>query len=138
MLQKEFAVRMQEPENSKEYGRLSVLCALTCRSDIMFDVHPANFTPQPKIMSCITQITPLDKPIECNLKTLAKITHATFSQRRKMVQKSLKQITDNSEILCRLAGIDGTMRADHLSPSEYLKLCHVLDKNPIPSDTNIQ
>lgn len=127
MLQKEFAVRCQETENSKEYGRLSVLCALTCNSNIMFDVHPSNFTPPPKIMSCITQITPLGRPIECDLKILSRITQATFGQRRKMIQKSLRQITDSPEKLCEIAQIDGTLRADHLSPNDYLRLALSLE-----------
>jgi 16S rRNA (adenine1518-N6/adenine1519-N6)-dimethyltransferase len=128
MLQKEFAVRCQESENSKEYGRLSVLCALTCNSNIMFDVHPSNFTPPPKIMSCITQITPLDKPIACDLKILSKITQATFGQRRKMIQKSLKQITQFPEKLCDMANIDGTLRADHLCPDDYLRLTKAFEQ----------
>ena len=123
MLQKEFAVRCQEQENSKEYGRLSVLCALTCQSEILFDVHPSNFTPAPKIMSCVTRIIPHDKPAECDLKTLEHITRATFGQRRKMLRTSLKQITNDPQALCDKAGISIEMRADHLSPQDYLKLC---------------
>jgi 16S rRNA (adenine1518-N6/adenine1519-N6)-dimethyltransferase len=123
MLQKEFAVRCQEPENSKEYGRLSVLCALTCQSEILFDVHPSNFTPAPKIMSCVTRMIPHDKPVACDLKILENITRATFGQRRKMLRTSLKQITNDPQALCDKAGISIEMRADHLSPQDYLKLC---------------
>ena len=126
MLQKEFAVRCQESENSKEYGRLSVLCALTCKSEILFDVHPSNFIPAPKIMSCIMRMIPHDKPVECDLKILENLTRATFGQRRKMLRTSLKQITDNPETLCNTAGIALELRADHLSPADYLKLCRVL------------
>ncbi|MFT6071601.1 MAG: 16S rRNA (adenine1518-N6/adenine1519-N6)-dimethyltransferase [Alphaproteobacteria bacterium] len=123
MLQKEFAVRMHASENSKEYGRLSVLCALTCQSQIMFDVKPSNFTPPPKVMSSIVQIIPHQQPPECDLKTLEKMTRATFGQRRKMLRSSLKQITDDPQALCKKADIDCELRADHLSPQDYVKLC---------------
>jgi 16S rRNA (adenine1518-N6/adenine1519-N6)-dimethyltransferase len=126
MLQKEFAIRCQESENSKEYGRLSVLCDLTCKTEILFDVHPSNFTPAPKIMSCVTRIVPHDVPIECDLKILENLTRATFGQRRKMLRTSLKQITDNPEELCKQANISPELRADHLSPQDYLRLCKVL------------
>jgi 16S rRNA (adenine1518-N6/adenine1519-N6)-dimethyltransferase len=126
MLQKEFAVRCQELENSKEYGRLSVLCNLTCKSEILFDVHPSNFTPAPKIMSCIMRMTPHDTPLECDLKILAHITRATFGQRRKMLRTSLKQISNNPDELCHKANISPELRADHLSPQNYLTLSQIL------------
>ncbi len=126
MLQKEFAVRCQESENSKEYGRLSVLCALTCHTEILFDVHPSNFTPPPKIMSCVMRMIPHQKPIECDLKILENLTRATFGQRRKMLRTSLKQITDNPEALCTQANINIELRADHLSPQDYCVLSKLL------------
>ncbi len=128
MLQKEFAVRCQESENSKEYGRLSVLCNLTCHSEILFDVHPSNFTPAPKIMSCIMRIIPHGTPLECDLKILANITRATFGQRRKMLRTSLKQISSNPDELCHKANISPELRADHLSPQNYLTLTQILMK----------
>lgn len=127
MLQKEFAVRCQESENSKEYGRLSVLCSLTCKTEILFDVHPSNFTPPPKIMSCVTRIIPHDESITFDLKTLENLTRATFGQRRKMLRSSLKQITSNPEELCKQANISPELRADHLSPQDYLNLCQLID-----------
>jgi 16S rRNA (adenine1518-N6/adenine1519-N6)-dimethyltransferase len=126
MLQKEFAVRCQESENSKEYGRLSVLCSLTCKSEILFDVHPSNFTPAPKIMSCVTRFTPYEKALACDLKILENLTRATFGQRRKMLRTSLKQITSDPEALCHKAHIKSDLRADHLSPQDYLTLCKIL------------
>lgn len=127
MLQKEFAIRCQESENSKEYGRLSVLCSLTCKTEILFDVHPSNFTPPPKIMSCVTRIIPHDESITFDLKTLENLTRATFGQRRKMLRSSLKQITSNPEELCKQANISPELRADHLSPQDYLNLCQLID-----------
>ena len=47
MFQKEVAQRITASSGSKAYGRLSVLCAATCESEILFDVNPSAFTPPP-------------------------------------------------------------------------------------------
>ena len=51
---------------------------------------------------------------------------STFGQRRKMLRTSLKQITSDPEALCHKAHIKSDVRADHLSPQDYLTLCKIL------------
>lgn len=126
MLQKEFALRLRGKVGTKDYSRLSVLSHVTCETEILFDVHPSNFTPAPKVLSAITRIKPKSLPVPCDLKELSDITRVTFGQRRKMIKSSLKQIHPNPSELCRQVGIPDTHRADHLFPEEYVALCLAL------------
>ncbi len=45
MVQKEVAERMAAPDNSKQYGRLGVLCGWLCHARICFDVPATAFVP---------------------------------------------------------------------------------------------
>jgi 16S rRNA (adenine1518-N6/adenine1519-N6)-dimethyltransferase len=129
MYQKEFADRLRathENDNIKEYGRLSVLCGWRADIQKIMDVHPSNFTPPPKVMSCVITVTPKQNIIPCDIKNLENITRAAFGGRRKMLRQSLKSITDNPEKLCFDAGVNPQHRADHISIMEYLKLANLL------------
>lgn len=127
MLQKEFATRLKAEPNCKEYGRLSVLAALTAQVKIAFNVHPSNFTPPPKVTSCITQIIPNSEKPDCNLDMLKQVTHAAFSQRRKMLRTSLKQVSNDPVNLCQKVGISSDLRADHVTPQDFVKICKALE-----------
>lgn len=123
MLQKEVVDRIVAKPGTKEYGRLSVICQIMCDAQKCFDVSPKAFYPEPKIWSSVVRLVPKGKIIapEILLK-LEKITNVAFSGRRKMIKSSLKSVSPNIlEVLKQLL-IDDNLRAENLSPENYLAL----------------
>src|SRR5262249_8561842 len=53
MFQREVAERIVAAPGSKSYGRLSVLAGWRTQAKILFDIHPSNFVPPPKVTSSL-------------------------------------------------------------------------------------
>ena len=126
MLQKEVAERIMAKIKTKDYGRISVLSQLLCKVEKLFDLNPECFVPAPKIWSSVLLFTPLHSGL--SEKDIANIEHLTtlaFGQRRKMIRQSLKSIP-NIEQICLDLDISPTMRAEELTPEQYLALARHL------------
>lgn len=123
MLQKEVVDRMRAKPGNKIYGRLSVICQLICEVEKCFDVGKAAFYPPPKIDSSIVKLTPREMlPDSTIIESIELITRLAFSERRKMIRSSLKNLTPRLDEILRDLGLDPSMRAENLSPSDYLAL----------------
>jgi len=126
MFQKEVADRICAPTNNKDYGRLSVLAQLLCKIEKLFDINPNCFVPAPKIWSSVLLFTPLEETISNNdLKKVEKLTSLAFGQRRKMIRQSLKSIP-NIEAKLESIGLSGTLRAEQITPKQYLQLAQLI------------
>lgn len=127
MLQKEVVERIVAKPGTKKYGRISVMANFLCETEYLFDVHPSNFVPPPKVTSAIVKIIPREKPfMEVDLKLLARITQAAFGQRRKMIRSSLKSLGIDVEDLLKKCAIDGSKRAEELSLKEFGLLAQMI------------
>ncbi len=126
MFQREVAQRIVAGPGSKTYGRLSVMAGWRTQAKILFDIAPAAFTPPPKVISSIVQLTPRREVLPCTSAALEKITAAAFGQRRKMLRSSLKSIFTHPESILKNAGIDPTMRAEQLEIADFCKLAKLL------------
>ena len=62
MVQKEVADRMQEGPGSKEYGALSLAVQYYAKPEIVVNVPPSCFMPQPKVGSAVIRLTRHEKP----------------------------------------------------------------------------
>ena len=124
LFQTEVAERIVAKPRTKDYGRLSVLAQTCCDATIMFEIPPQAFTPPPKVMSSLVHLKP-KKNIAVELRILEQITHAAFGQRRKMLRSSLKNFTQQSELLLDKAGIAPTARAEELSVEDFAKLTKI-------------
>jgi 16S rRNA (adenine1518-N6/adenine1519-N6)-dimethyltransferase len=126
MFQKEVAERITADCGSKSYGRLSVIARLQCEVVKLFDLPPTCFVPAPKIWSTVLLFKPRENLIESRLlEKVEKLTETAFSQRRKMIRQSLKSVPDIVSI-CDDLGIDMTLRAENLSPEQYLHIAERL------------
>lgn len=126
MFQKEVADRICAPTSCKDYGRVSILSQLLCETIRLFDINPNCFVPAPKIWSTVVLFRP--KHINIDEKTFAnleKLTALAFNQRRKMIRQSLKSIK-NLEEKCTSLGLDLTLRAEQISPEQYLTLAKII------------
>jgi 16S rRNA (adenine1518-N6/adenine1519-N6)-dimethyltransferase len=118
MVQKEVAERMGAMDNTKQYGRLGVLCGWLCDARICFDVPASAFVPPPKVTSSIIQLTPKKRNDDIAFEVIEKLTEAAFGQRRKTIRQSLKKYKDEVEA----TGIDNSQRAENLSIADFLNI----------------
>jgi 16S rRNA (adenine1518-N6/adenine1519-N6)-dimethyltransferase len=123
MFQREVADRLISQPRSKAYGRLSVATQWRCQVRRLFDIPPRAFTPAPKVISTVVELTPRAAPLAAaDPALLERVTAAAFGQRRKMLRQSLRSLTPDSIRLLAAAGIEETRRAEDLSIAEFAAL----------------
>lgn len=126
MFQKEVAERITAKPDCKAYGRISVLAQLVCTIKTLMNLNPNCFTPAPKIWSSVLLFLPQENIPEAELlQKVEKLTELAFGQRRKMIRQSLKSIAGIEQILADL-NISGTVRAENLTPQQYLLIAQKL------------
>jgi 16S rRNA (adenine1518-N6/adenine1519-N6)-dimethyltransferase len=127
MFQREVAERIVAPAGSKTYGRLSVLAGWRTQAKILFDVHPSNFVPPPKVTSSVVELIPRARPLACDRRLLERLTEAAFGQRRKMLRQSLKSLGADPLPLLAAAGIEPTARAEQIPVEGFVALARAFE-----------
>ncbi len=127
LVQEEVAKKLSASMGEKLYGRLSVLINLFCDCEIKINLNPNCFFPAPKVNSSLIEIVPLKKMrYKVNLDLFEKITKVSFSQRRKMLRQSLKNI--QGEKIIQSSKIDGTLRPENLTTKDFCDLANSLSE----------
>ncbi len=129
MFQKEVGQRIVAETGDKAYGRLGVLANWRCHTDILFDLNPKAFTPPPKVTSAVVQLHPREKPLDCPLKALERVTAHAFGQRRKMLRASLKGLKADAEARIEAAGLKPTARAEEIDVAGFVALAHAFNED---------
>ncbi|MEQ1595070.1 MAG: 16S rRNA (adenine(1518)-N(6)/adenine(1519)-N(6))-dimethyltransferase RsmA [Casimicrobium sp.] len=122
MLQKEVVDRMAAAAGEDARGRLSVMLQYRFKIEKRFDVPPTAFKPVPAVDSSIVRLTPLGehrlRPKDEML--FARIVNEAFSQRRKMLRKSLANwVTPEG---WEAIGVAPTARAEELSCEAFVAI----------------
>ncbi|QBH97434.1 16S rRNA (adenine(1518)-N(6)/adenine(1519)-N(6))-dimethyltransferase RsmA [Limnobaculum zhutongyuii] len=126
MLQKEVVNRLVAGENSKTYGRLSVMAQYYCRIIPVLEVPPTAFRPAPKVDSAVVRLIPHDSipyPVE-DIRILSRLTTEAFNQRRKTIRNSLGHLFTPDQLT--ELGLDLNMRAENISVELYCKMANWL------------
>jgi 16S rRNA (adenine1518-N6/adenine1519-N6)-dimethyltransferase len=118
MLQLEVVERMVAPPSTPQYGRLSVALQARFRMKKLFNVSKGAFRPPPKVESAVVRLLPLMKPLAVDDDLLRK----AFSARRKMLRKALPEVDFVA------LGMDPTLRAENLSPSDYARITQQVER----------
>ncbi|MEI4260056.1 MAG: 16S rRNA (adenine(1518)-N(6)/adenine(1519)-N(6))-dimethyltransferase RsmA [Candidatus Dasytiphilus stammeri] len=129
MLQKEVVNRIVAGPGSKDYGRLSVMSQYYCQADSLMEITPQSFIPRPKVHSALLRLVPhkiMPHGVK-NVQSLSLITKRAFSQRRKILRNSLKDLVP-MDILHKL-DIDSQWRAENVSVALYCRLANWLTYN---------
>lgn len=124
MLQKEVVSRMSAIAGTKAYGRLTVMLALRCRVEPLFDIGPGAFSPPPRVASSFVRLIPDDtlwKKLG-DAALLESIVRAAFSGRRKTMRRSLTGLVTAAQF--DSAGIDSSLRPERLSAGEFVRLAN--------------
>jgi len=127
MLQKEVVERMASEPGNKTYGRLTIM--LGCHFDVeaLFDVDGSAFDPPPDVTSAVARLVPLPAgtyDID-DEEHFAKLVAQAFSQRRKTIRNSLRNVADEETL--EFAGIDPGLRAEAISIADYVRLSNALE-----------
>lgn len=126
MLQKEVVERMVAAPGESEYSRLSVMLQYRFHMDWLLDVPPESFDPAPKVDSAVVRLIPRPQS-ELTAKDpalLEKVVAAAFSQRRKMLRNTLKEL--GGEAWLEAHGIAPTARAEDVPVADYVALANSL------------
>ena len=123
MLQREAVERLAAAPGSRVYGLPSVVVQLHGEVEVAFRVPPAVFLPPPKVESAVAVIR--RRPAHPLTEAAIGLAAAAFRQRRKMLRRSLAGVLPAPEAALAAAGRAATLRAEDLSPGDYLRLAEV-------------
>ena len=130
MVQKEVADRMQSGPGSKDYGALSLAVQYFARPEIVAEVPPSCFLPQPKVGSAVVRLTGHEEPrVKVRDEALLfRLIRASFNQRRKTLANGLKNAPElhfsKEEIEAAITAIGKplTVRGETLTLEEFTAL----------------
>ena len=91
MIQREVARRICAGPGTADYGAFGLFVQWHCETEILFDVPPSCFVPQPKVTSSVIRLSRREKaPCEVSDETLLfRVIRAAFNQRRKTLVNAL-------------------------------------------------
>lgn len=135
MVQKEVADRMQVGPGSKEYGALSLAVQYYAKPEIVVNVPPSCFMPQPKVGSAVIRLTRHENPpVDVdNEKLMFQVIRASFNQRRKTLANGLNNFGSFSlgkeEIQKSIEelGVPVNIRGEALSLEQFAKLSNIIN-----------
>lgn len=128
MFQKEFADRCAGNENSKSYGKLSVICNYFCNVNILTNVDRTFFDPAPKVDSSFVRFRPSKTKVDLKeLKNLNFLLNKLFNKKRKKIRKTLEELFFEEDLL--KLDIDFNNRPDQLTQNDFIRLTNLRFKN---------
>lgn len=134
MVQKEVADRMDAKPSTKDYGSLTLAVQFYADTEIVVQVPPSCFIPQPKVGSSViklTRKTTYTDQIEDD-KALFNIIRGAFQQRRKTLVNTLSHQSNNNytkehiRLALEKIGLSSTIRGEALSLDEFIELTNAL------------
>lgn len=126
-LQREVAQRLSAAPSTKEYGALTLLVQLHYSVEYLRTLPPTVFLPEPEIDSAVVRITPRD-PLELPARDndlFAKLVRSGFSQRRKQLQKLLREQIPEWERAAATFNFPAKARAENLSLLQWIGLTNL-------------
>ncbi len=136
MVQKEVADRMQVGPGTKDYGALSLAVQYYAKPEIVVNVPPSCFMPQPKVGSAVIQLKCHEKPpVEVmDEKLMFQVIRGSFNQRRKTLANGLNNyggiplakelIQESIEEL----GVPVNIRGEALTLEQFAELSNIIKK----------
>ena len=134
MVQKEVADRMQEGPGSKEYGALSLAVQYYAKPEIVVNVPPSCFMPQPKVGSAVIRLTRHSEPPVAvkSEKLLFQVIRASFNQRRKTLANGLANYgafglpKEELQACIEELGVPVNIRGEALSLEQFAQLSNII------------
>ena len=124
MLQAEVVERMVAKAGSSDFSRLSVMLQTRYDMELVLEVPPEAFDPQPKVNSAVVRMIPRkDYSLSvAQWSALEQVVAAAFSQRRKMLRTNLQVFSER----LHLTEFELKSRAQDISVDRYIEWARVL------------
>ncbi len=134
MVQKEVADRMKVGPGTKDYGALSLAVQYYARPEIVVNVPPSCFMPQPKVGSAVIRLVrhenpPVDVKSE---KLMFQIIRGSFNQRRKTLANGLNNFgginlsKEEIQESIRELGVADNIRGEALTLEQFADLSNII------------
>ena len=129
MFQRELGEKIICKFPSLGYGRMSILTNYRLSVLEKFIVSPNCFRPKPKVNSMVIHFSPKKRSLFKikKIKNLENVTNIFFSNKRKMINKSISKILDNFEIN-KVKGLKLNQRPAEIKPDIYYKITELYEK----------
>ena len=137
MVQKEVAIKFASRSGDREFSGLAILANSIAKAEVLFDVAPECFEPQPKVTSAILRITKDKEFVKTSekdgifdstkeLKEFETFLKRAFAAPRKTLYKNLQAIASKEDILQHFSdlGLAQNIRGHQLS----IEIYHLLFK----------
>ena len=133
MIQREVARRICAEANTSDYGAFGIFAQWHAQTELLFDVPPSCFVPQPKVTSSVVRLKCRETP-PARVKDeelLFKIVRAAFNQRRKTLVNALASqlpgvTKEQAEKTLELLGYDTRIRGEALDLGGFAKIADKL------------
>ena len=129
MVQKEVAQRIAAGPGTADYGAFSVFCQYYAQPELLFDVPPHCFLPQPKVTSAvITLRVRQQRPWDIPDKGLFfRVVRSSFAMRRKKLSNGLASGfpelgKGGAEDVLRACGLPDNVRGETLGIPEFARI----------------
>lgn len=123
MVQREVADRLVARPRDDAYGLPTVVMRLHGSPRVAFTVPPQVFLPAPQVGSAVVVVDRIEP--HPRVERAIELAAAAFGRRRKMLRRSLDGVLADPDAVLEAAGVDGTRRAEELSPEDFLRLAEV-------------
>ena len=133
MVQKEVAQRIAAAPGTEDYGAFSVFCQYYTQPELLFDVPPNCFLPQPKVTSAVIQLRRREeKPWDIyDTAIFFRAVRSSFAMRRKKLSNGLASgfpelgKAGAEEILAR-CGLPENVRGETLGIAEFAMIANAI------------
>ena len=127
MFQKEVAERILAKNNTKKYGRISILCSAFYEIKKIVDVDKKDFFPVPKVDSAVLFFKTHESfKIDINdIKYLEEVTSALFNNRRKKLKKKIQTLFTEQAIKDNNLDKVYNFRVENLTNDFFFKLANI-------------
>ena len=134
MVQKEVAERITAKPSNKSFGRLSIILQYYFDTELLFELPPVAFFPQPKITSAFIRLIRKKRisPKVIDKDSFEQIVKIAFSQKRKTIKNNFKNILFDKDFLN--LEISPKIRAETLTIDQFIKLENYVTQNNINFD----
>ena len=127
MVQKEVAQRICAAPGAADYGAFSVFCQYHAQPEILFDVPPSCFLPQPKVTSSVLHLKVRSEPPAevADEAFFFRVVRASFAQRRKTLVNGLSALgIPKAQLIAAVAacGLPENVRGETLSIPQFAAL----------------
>ena len=126
---------MAAAPGSRDYSAFTVFCNYYAQPELLFDVPPSCFLPQPKVTSSVIRLNVRQAP-PCPVadeELFFRVVRASFAQRRKQLQNALaagfpslgKEIIGD---ILRNCGLSPTVRGETLDIPTFARIAAALGR----------